>query len=107
MVTNIERIRKAIKLDACNALLLKLNQIGTVTEALDALDQPEKPGGTLSFLIDQEALKKLCGFGCWLRCGPIQVYGAPARTERTCNYNQLLRIEEELGGKAKYSKIFG
>ena len=59
LVTNVERIKKAIKLDACNALLMKLNQIGTVTEALAAFRSARDAGGMLSFLIDQEALKKL------------------------------------------------
>jgi enolase len=108
LVTNVERIRKAIKLDACNALLLKLNQIGTVTEALDAFRLARKAGWNVIVAHRSGSTEEtlFADLVVGLDAGRFK-YGAPARSERTCNYNQLLRIEEELGGKAKYSRILG
>ena len=108
LVTNVERIKKAIKLDACNALLLKLNQIGTVTEALAAFRSARDAGWNVIVSHRSGSTEEtfFADLVVGLDAGQFK-YGAPARSERTCNYNQLLRIEEELGGKAKYSKIFG
>ena len=108
LVTNTERIRKAIKLGACNALLLKLNQIGTVTEALDAFKLAREAGWNVIVSHRSGSTEEtfFADLVVGLDAGQFK-YGAPARSERTCNYNQLLRIEEELGGKAQYSKIFG
>jgi enolase len=108
LVTNVERIRKAIKLDACNALLLKLNQIGTVTEALDAFRSARGAGWNVIVSHRSGSTEEtfFADLVVGLDAGEFK-YGAPARSERTCNYNQLLRIEEELGGKARYSKVFG
>ncbi len=108
LVTNVERIRKAIKLDACDALLLKLNQIGTVTEALDAFKLARGAGWNVIVSHRSGSTEEtfFADLVVGLDAGEFK-YGAPARSERTCNYNQLLRIEEELGGKAKYSEIFG
>jgi enolase len=108
LVTNVERIRKAIKLDACNALLLKLNQIGTVTEALAAFGSAKEAGWNVIVSHRSGSTEEtyFADLAVGLDAGQFK-YGAPARSERTCNYNQLLRIEEELGGKAKYSRIFG
>jgi enolase len=108
LVTNVERIGKAIKLDACNALLLKLNQIGTVTEALDAFRLARKAGWNVIVSHRSGSTEEtfFADLVVGLDAGQFK-YGAPARSERTCNYNQLLRIEEELGEKAKYSTIFG
>ena len=108
LVTNVERIRKAIRLDACNALLLKLNQIGTVTEALNAFRSAKGAGWNVIVSHRSGSTEEtfFADFVVGLDAGQFK-YGAPARSERTCNYNQLLRIEEELGAKAKYSKIFG
>ena len=108
LVTNVERIRKAIKLDACNALLLKLNQIGTVTEAIDAFKLAREAGWNVIVSHRSGSTEEtfFADLVVGLEAGQFK-YGAPARSERTCNYNQLLRIEEELGEKAKYSKIFG
>ena len=108
LVTNVERIVKAVKLDACNALLLKLNQIGTVTEALDASKLARKAGWNI--VVSHRSGSTEETFFADLVVGSDAgqfKYGAPARSERTCNYNQLLRIEEELGAKTKYSGIFG
>jgi len=108
LVTNVERIKKAIKLDACNALLMKLNQIGTVTEALAAFRSARDAGWNVIVSHRSGSTEEtfFADLVVGLDAGQFK-YGAPARSERTCNYNQLLRIEEELGGKAKYSKIFG
>jgi enolase len=108
LVTNFKRIRKAIKLDACNALLLKLNQIGTVTEALDAfrLAREARWNVIVSHRSGSTEETFFADLVVGLDAGQFK-YGAPARSERTCNYNQLLRIEEGLGGKAKYPTIFG
>ena len=108
LVTNVERIKKAIKLDACNALLLKLNQIGTVTEALAAFRSARDAEWNVIVSHRSGSTEEtfFADLVVGLDAGQFK-YGAPARSERTCNYNQLLRIEEELGGKTKYSKIFG
>jgi enolase 1/2/3 len=108
LVTNVKRIRKAIKLEACSALLLKLNQIGTVTEALDAFKLAREAGWNVIVSHRSGSTEEtfFADLVVGLDAGQFK-YGAPARSERTCNYNQLLRIEEELGGKASYSRIFG
>jgi len=106
LVTNVERIRKAVKLNACNALLLKLNQIGTVTQALDAFELARKANWNVIVSHRSGSTEEtfFADLVVGLDAGQFK-YGAPARSERTCNYNQLLRIEEELGSKAEYSKI--
>ncbi|MBD3259290.1 phosphopyruvate hydratase [Candidatus Woesearchaeota archaeon] len=103
-VTNKKRINKAVKLKACNALLLKVNQIGTLTEAIDSAKLAMKnrwkvmvshrSGETEDHFISDLAVA--------LNCGQIKA-GAPCRGERTAKYNQLLRIEERLGRKARYA----
>jgi len=107
LVTNVERIKKAIKSDACNALLMKLNQIGTVTEALDAFKLARKARWNVIVAHRSGSTEEtfFADLVVGLDAGQFK-YGAPARSERTCNYNQLLRIEEELGRKAKYSEVF-
>jgi len=108
LVTNVKRIRKAVKLDACNALLLKLNQIGTVTEALAAFGSAREAGWNVIVSHRSGSTEEtfFADLVVGLDAGQFK-YGAPARSERTCNYNQLLRIEEELGRKANYSRIDG
>jgi enolase len=108
LATNPERIAKAIKLRACNALLLKLNQIGTVTEALNAFSLAKKAGWNVIVSHRSGSTEEtfFADLAVGLDAGQLK-YGAPARGERTCNYNQLLRIEEELGSKARYSDVFG
>jgi enolase len=107
LVTNTERIQKAIKLDACNALLLKLNQIGTITEALNAYKSAREAAWNVIVSHRSGSTEEtfFADLVVGLDAGQFK-YGALARSERTCNYNQLLRIEEELGGKAKYSRVF-
>jgi enolase len=106
LVTNAERIRKAIEMGACNALLLKLNQIGTITEALDAFQIARKSGWNVIVSHRSGSTEEtfFADLVVGLDAGQFK-YGAPARSERTCNYNQLLRIEETLGTKAAYSHV--
>ncbi len=104
LATNPVRIKKAIRQNSCNALLLKVNQIGTVTEALKAAKLSfennwnvivsHRSGDTEDAFIADLAV----GIGC----GQIKT-GAPARSERTAKYNQLLRIEEKIGNKAAFN----
>ena len=106
LVTNLMRIRKALDEDACNSLLLKVNQIGTVTEAIDAANVSFKNKWNVvvshrSGETEDSFIADLCvGIGA-----NQSKFGAPARSERTAKYNRLLRIEEELGKKAKFGKL--
>ncbi len=101
LVTNSERIRKAVDLELCNALLLKPNQIGTVTEAIDAANLAFKSGWDVmvSHRSGETEDTFIADLATGLGCGQIKL-GAPCRGERTCKYNQLLRIEEQLSKKA-------
>ena len=106
LVTNVKRIKKAIEMEACNALLLKLNQIGTVSEALEAFKLARKTGWNVIVSHRSGSTEEtfFADLVVGLDAGQFK-YGAPARSERTCNYNQLLRIEEALGSKAIYSDV--
>ena len=108
LVTNVTRIKKAMEMKACNALLLKLNQIGTVSEALDAFRLARKAGWNVIVSHRSGSTEEtfFADLVVGLDAGQFK-YGAPARSERTCNYNQLLRIEEALGSKAVYSDVLG
>ena len=101
LVTNSERIRKAVDLKLCNALLLKPNQIGTVTEAIDAANLAFKSGWNVmvSHRSGETEDAFIADLATGLGCGQIKL-GAPCRGERTCKYNQLIRIEEQLGKNA-------
>merc|ERR1711977_118019 len=89
---------------ACNALLLKVNQIGTLTEAIDAVALAKKHGwGVMTSHRSGETEDPfIADLAVGLATGQIKT-GAPCRSERMAKYNQLLRIEEELGGKAKFA----
>jgi enolase len=104
LVTNSERIQKAIHKKACNSLLLKVNQIGTVTEAMEAaqLAIDNGWGVMVSHRSGETEDTFIADLVVGLRTGQIKT-GAPCRSERNAKYNQLLRIEEELGSKAKYA----
>jgi enolase len=104
LVTNPTRINKAIKDKACNALLLKVNQIGTVTESIEAVSLAKKAGwGVMTSHRSGETEDTfIADLAVGLGTGQIKT-GAPCRSERLAKYNQLLRIEEELGDKAKYA----
>ncbi|MBD3387575.1 MAG: phosphopyruvate hydratase [Candidatus Altiarchaeales archaeon] len=103
LVTNVKRIEKAIEDKACNALLLKVNQIGSVTESIDAAKLSYDSGWavTVSHRSGETEDSFIADLSVGIDSGQIKT-GAPARSERLSKYNQLLRIEEELGSKAKY-----
>lgn len=106
LVTNIMRIKKALNEKACNALLLKLNQIGTVTEALDAASISSK--NNWNVVVSHRSGETEDSFISDLAVGlgaSQSKFGAPARSERTAKYNRLLRIEEMLGNKAKFARL--
>jgi enolase 1/2/3 len=96
-VSNLTRLRKGIELGAANALLLKVNQIGTLTEAIDAakLAITNKYGVVTSHRSGETEDTTIADLAVALNCGYIKT-GAPCRGERTAKYNQLLRIEEQL-----------
>jgi enolase len=103
-VTNPERLRMGIEAKAGNALLLKVNQIGTVTEAMDAAALAQRSGYAVmvSHRSGESEDTSIADIAVALGCGQIKT-GAPARGERTSKYNRLLRIEERLGVRAKYA----
>lgn len=106
LVTNIKRIRKALQEKACNSLLLKVNQIGTVTEAIDAANISFK--NKWNVVVSHRSGETEDSFIADLAVGigsNQSKFGAPARSERTAKYNRLLRIEEEFGKKAKFAKL--
>jgi len=104
-VTNPKRLAKGIEVGACNALLWKVNQIGTLTEALEAatMAKKNKYGVMASHRSGDTEDPWVADLSVGIDSGQIKS-GAPARGERTAKYNQLLRIEEWLGSKAKYPK---
>lgn len=103
-VTNSERLRKGIETGAANALLWKVNQIGTLSEALDTAELAfrNRYGVVVSERSGETEDSAIADFAVALDAGQIKT-GAPVRAERTCKYNQLLRIEEELGSSARYA----
>ena len=104
LVTNPTRIEKAIKENSCNALLLKVNQIGSLSEAIEAVKIAKKAGwGVMTSHRSGETEDTfIADLAVGLSTGQIKT-GAPCRSERLAKYNQLLRIEEELGDKAVYA----
>lgn len=105
-VTNVERLNKGIEMGACNALLLKVNQIGTLSEAFDAAATADGNGYdvVVSHRSAETEDSTIADISVALGAELIKT-GAPARSERTAKYNQLLRIEEELGEAAHYIRI--
>merc|ERR1712232_1305568 len=103
-VTNVTRVKKAIDEKACNALLLKVNQIGSVTESIDAVKLCKKSGwGVMaSHRSGETEDTTIADLAVALCTGQIKT-GAPCRSERNAKYNQLMRIQEELGDKAVYA----
>jgi enolase len=103
-VTNPERIRRGITERSANALLVKLNQIGTVTETLDAMSAAQRASFTciISHRSGETDDTTISDLAVATNCGQIKT-GAPARGERVAKYNQLLRIEELLGDAAAYA----
>ena len=104
LVTNPARLAKGIKLGAANSLLVKLNQIGTVTETLDAIELATKNGFTsmVSHRSGETPDTTISDLAVAKNTGQIKT-GAPARGERIAKYNRLLEIEEELGSTAQYA----
>lgn len=102
-VTNPKRIKCGIELDAGNAVLIKVNQIGTLTEALDAIEMAKNAGyrTIISHRSGETEDAFISDLAVAVNAGQIKT-GAPCRGERTSKYNQLLRIEEELGDVAKF-----
>ena len=103
-VTNPERIRRGIAERSANSLLVKLNQIGTVTETLDAVSLAHRAGFScvISHRSGETDDTTISDLAVATNCGQIKT-GAPARGERVAKYNQLLRIEELLGDAASYA----
>ena len=100
-VTNTERLKKGIDGGSANAILIKLNQIGSVSETLDAIKMAHQAGykAIVSHRSGETEDTSIADLAVATNAGQIKT-GAPARTERTAKYNQLLRIEEKLGDAA-------
>jgi len=108
-VTNIKRLEKGIELKATNSILIKLNQIGTLTETLDAIEMARKAGFTavVSHRSGETEDTTIADVVVAVNAGQIKT-GSASRTDRICKYNRLLRIEEELGERARFlgKKVF-
>ena len=104
LVTNPERVRRAIKENAANALLVKFNQIGSLTETIEAVETCQRHGwrAVTSHRSGETEDSTIADLAVALNMGQIKT-GAPARSDRVAKYNQLLRIEEELGDTARYA----
>ncbi len=104
LVTNVKRIERAIAEKACNALLCKVNQIGTLTESIAAIDMTHRAGwaAVVSHRSGETEDTTIADLVVAYNTGQIKT-GAPARSDRIAKYNQLLRIEEELGDTALYA----
>ena len=105
-VTNVERLRRGIELGASNAILIKLNQIGTLTETIAAVHMAQQAGwkAVVSHRSGETEDTTIADLVVGLGTGLIKT-GAPCRSERTAKYNRLLRIEEELGNRAVFASI--
>jgi enolase len=103
LVTNVERIRKAIVAGSANAILIKLNQIGTLTETIDAIELGRRAGyaSIVSHRSGETEDTTISDLVVAMGTGQIKT-GAPSRSERVAKYNRLLRIADELGGDARY-----
>ncbi len=102
-VTNTKRLKKGIETGTANSILIKVNQIGTLTETLDAMNTAAKAGYTAiaSHRSGETEDTFIADLAVATNCGQIKT-GSASRTDRICKYNQLIRIEEELGSAAKY-----
>jgi len=102
-VTNTQRLKKGIDLGVANSILIKVNQIGTLTETLDAIQMANRAGYTavVSHRSGETEDSTIADIAVATNAGQIKT-GAPSRTDRVAKYNQLLRIEEELGSTAQY-----
>jgi len=106
-VTNTERIKKGLELGVANSVLIKLNQIGTLTETLEAIQMANRANYTavVSHRSGETEDTTIADISVALNAGQIKT-GAPSRTDRVAKYNQLLRIEEELDKASKYLGLF-
>lgn len=104
LVTNVDKVKRAVREKAANSLLLKVNQIGTLTEAFAAGQMAQRHNMTVvtSHRSGETEDNTIADIAVALNSGQIKT-GAPARTDRVAKYNQLLRIEEQLGGAARYA----
>jgi len=104
LVTNTSRVRRAIKEEACNALLVKVNQIGSLTETIEAVEACHRAGwrAVTSHRSGETEDSTIADLAVALNTGQIKT-GAPARSDRVAKYNQLLRIEAELGETGAYA----
>jgi enolase len=102
-VTNVERLRRGIEERVANAILVKVNQIGTLTETLEAIELARASGyaSVMSHRSGETEDTTIADLAVATGVGQIKT-GAPSRSDRVAKYNQLLRIEEELGGRAEY-----
>jgi enolase len=103
-VTNASRIREGIRQEAANSVLIKVNQIGTLSETLDAMNEAKRAGWTnvISHRSGETEDTTIADIAVATGAGQIKT-GAPARGERTAKYNRLLQIELELGDRARYA----
>ena len=103
-VTNTKRLKKGIEMGVANSILIKVNQIGTITETLDSIKMANRAGYTaiVSHRSGETEDTTIADLVVGVNAGQIKT-GAPSRTDRVCKYNQLLRIEEELGAISEYN----
>jgi len=104
LVTNPERVRRAIQEKAANSLLVKLNQIGTLTETIEAVETCHRAGwrAVTSHRSGETEDTTIADLAVALNMGQIKT-GAPARSDRVAKYNQLIRIEHDLGVTSQYA----
>ena len=102
-VTNTERLERGIEAGVANSILIKVNQIGTITETLDAIEMAKRAGYTavISHRSGETEDTTIADLAVAVNAGQIKT-GAPSRTDRVAKYNQLLRIEETIGAQARY-----
>jgi len=107
-VTNTKRLAKGIQMGVANSVLIKVNQIGTLSETLDTIEMAKRAGYTavVSHRSGETEDTTIADIVVGVNAGQIKT-GAPSRTDRVAKYNQLLRIEEELYGQAKYTGLAG
>ena len=104
LVTNTQRLQRAIDERAANSILIKVNQIGSLSETLDAIELAQRASfsAVISHRSGETEDTTIADLAVATNAGQIKA-GAPCRTDRVAKYNQLLRIEEELGGAARYA----
>src|SRR5438034_5890483 len=107
IVTNVKFLEKGIKTGTANAILVKVNQIGTLSETIAAVNLAMRNGYTavLSHRSGETEDATIADIAVATNCGQIKT-GAPARSDRVAKYNQLIRIEEQLGEQAQYGAKF-